>query len=191
MSEVVRDPQAGQMIARLNSLIEEFLAIAEQVKSYQNIDSVSTRTNVGPPKNSPALRTKEEISMIEARLVLHARMILDHRNKRRTHLPGELFGEPGWEMLVDLFIQNHLGRSISVSSLCQAANSPNTTALRHLGLLEKYKLVERYPASHDKRVIYVKLTTEGYVRLGTHLAEVSLFQTTEHFRDKGFLLSKI
>ena len=46
---------------------------------------------------------------------------------------GRLFGEPAWDILLDLYIAYHEKSAVSVSSVCIAAAVPATTGLRHLG----------------------------------------------------------
>lgn len=83
------------------------------------------------------------------------------RQRRIRHLPKDLFGEPAWDMLLDLFITALQHRQISVSSACLASGVPSTTALRWLGQLERIGLVERNASPYDQRVVWVKLTNQG------------------------------
>jgi DNA-binding MarR family transcriptional regulator len=52
-----------------------------------------------------------------------------------------------------------------VSSLCIAAETPATTALRRLADLEGAGLVERRPDPKDKRRVFIALTAEGREKL--------------------------
>jgi hypothetical protein len=84
------------------------------------------------------------------------------RRKRTNHFPPELFGEPAWDMLLDLFIAKIRNRNISVTSACIASDVPNTTALRWLNLLEEMNLVRREQHETDSRVTWVRLTDGGF-----------------------------
>lgn len=92
---------------------------------------------------------------------LLAKLILRRRRSRKQFLPKEMFGEPAWDMLLDLFIAWHDGKNISISSACIASGAPATTALRWLSRLETLKLVERVSDDHDRRRVYVRITDEG------------------------------
>lgn len=83
------------------------------------------------------------------------------RRRRGRHLSAELFGEPCWDMLLDLFAAHFDGAQICVSSLCIAAGVPSTTALRHLALLEKHALVVRRTDTADRRRVIIALTATG------------------------------
>lgn len=126
----------------------------------------------------PGLRSAEEISSVEGRLALLARQLLKLRRKRKDHLPADIFGEPGWEMLLDLFVQKHLGKQVNVTSLCHATDASATTALRYIELLIKKELAQRYSSPHDRRVSYIELSSKGYACVGTFLIEVFLKRST-------------
>ena len=100
------------------------------------------------------------------------------RRLRDSQLPKELFGEPAWDMLLDLFITPRRRRLVSITSLCIASAVPATTALRHISLLEERGLLQKIPAKHDRRVSYVELTEHAYQAMEVHLAEVA-----EHLHD--------
>jgi hypothetical protein len=90
------------------------------------------------------------------------RGIYRSRRNRAKHLPDELFGEPAWDMLLDLFVNKVSGRRISVTSICQAAGVPPTTALRWLDILQRQGLAERFPSLLDRRTSEIRLSKSGY-----------------------------
>ena len=82
--------------------------------------------------------------------------------RRRDALFGRpLFAEPAWDMLLDLYVQRHRNKAVSIHSLCIAAAVPQTTAFRWIGKLERSGLATRSPCTHDARVIHVQLSEEG------------------------------
>jgi hypothetical protein len=91
-----------------------------------------------------------------------ARAIYRSRRKRTKYLPDEIFGEPAWDILLDLFINKVSGKWISVTSVCQASAVPPTTALRWLTVLEKQDLIERFPSLLDRRTSEIRLSKSGY-----------------------------
>jgi DNA repair protein RadC len=78
----------------------------------------------------------------------------------RGHILGmrDLFGEPAWDILLDLFVANADGSRVSVSSACAATTAPHTTALRYLRALEENGMITRAPHESDARIIYVTLS---------------------------------
>lgn len=97
----------------------------------------------------------------EVEAVAAARRVLFERRRRKQFLPAELFGEPAWDILLDLFASRLESKDISVSSACIASGVPPTTALRWLARLEILGLVERVQDAQDKRRVHVRLTSAG------------------------------
>lgn len=77
---------------------------------------------------------------------------------------GEIAGqfrEPTWDILLDLYLAAAKGRPVSVSSACIGSGAPQTTAIRHLALLESAGLVVRSPNPMDNRAGIVTLTEDA------------------------------
>lgn len=89
--------------------------------------------------------------------------------KGRTHrnqIFGEdLFAEPSWDMLLDLYANYRLNRAVTIGDLCVASRAPMSTALRWLGLLERQNLVRRTADPLDRRRAFVALTEEGRIKM--------------------------
>ena len=83
------------------------------------------------------------------------------RGMRSRHFPTELFSDPCWEMLLDLY-DAHLARAeVTVTSLGAASGVPLTTALRRMDQLKAHGLIERIEDIEDKRRTIVRLTQAG------------------------------
>jgi hypothetical protein len=74
---------------------------------------------------------------------------------------GDLFGEPAWDILLDLYIAQAEGKPVSVSSACIGSASPPTTGLRWLAVLTEQGLIARTADQQDHRRIMVRLTARG------------------------------
>lgn len=94
--------------------------------------------------------------------------------RRRTDLfgaNGDLFAEPAWDLLLDLYIAGTDGRAVSVSSACIAAGVPATTGLRWIGRLDARGLVARTPDPTDARREFLALTPAGRAAMEAVLDE--------------------
>lgn len=92
-----------------------------------------------------------------------ARSIYALRRKRTTIFgKADLFGEPAWDILLDLFIAQGECKDVSVSSACIGSAAPPTTGLRWLGVLADEGLVVRENDPEDNRRVLVKLTKTGF-----------------------------
>jgi DNA-binding MarR family transcriptional regulator len=107
-----------------------------------------------------------------AMLKIAERMILErkHRNAYFSNIP---FGEPVWDILLDLFVAHAQERSISVSSVCLAANVPPTTALRYTAHLENEGVLERRASKTDARVFYLSLSASALEAMRTYLRQIA------------------
>lgn len=96
-----------------------------------------------------------EPSAAELRAAIRARRM------RAQFFDGELFADPAWDMLLDLFAASLEDRRVSVSSLCIAAAVPPTTALRWIGTLHDAGLFERQADPADRRRAYIALSAKA------------------------------
>ena len=89
------------------------------------------------------------------------RRIQKLRAKRNDLFEPELFADPAWEMLLDLY-GTHLSKGrTSVSSLCIASGVPSTTALRWLKKLERHRWIIREPDETDCRRFFLHLSPKA------------------------------
>ncbi|WP_044333881.1 winged helix DNA-binding protein [Sphingomonas hengshuiensis] len=89
------------------------------------------------------------------------RAVIRARRMRAQFFEGELFADPAWDMLLDLFASALENRRVSVSSLCIAAAVPPTTALRWIGTLHEAGLFERQADPADRRRAYIALSAKA------------------------------
>lgn len=99
------------------------------------------------------------------RLVAIARAVLRERTRRAEHFPPGLFGEPAWDILLDLFVAWLGGEERLVKEACIASQVPEATALRYIDMLMRAGLVERRPDMNDQRRKFVSLSAEGRSRM--------------------------
>jgi hypothetical protein len=96
-----------------------------------------------------------------------------NRALRSSFFDPDFFCDPAWDMLLDLFLQQCLGRRVCVSSLCIASCAPSSTALRWIRALEEADLLERSRDPSDGRRIFVRLTSVGHAKVAGYLAAMS------------------
>lgn len=95
------------------------------------------------------------------------------RRLLRRQLVGapDLFGEPAWDMLVDLFIHEAEAKPVSTSSLCISSGLPMSSALRLLQRLTDAGLVTREADRTDGRRNFIRLDADLGHRLMAYFAE--------------------
>ncbi|MES2290343.1 MAG: hypothetical protein V4530_11460 [Pseudomonadota bacterium] len=124
----------------------EFTKLAALAADRQTIES--------GPFVKPELRLARAIERVSA--------VIELRKRRDALFGREIFGEPAWEILLDLFIGRAKERKTSSTSAAIASRAPMTTALRYLSILEEHGLIIKRTAEHDLRVHYVQLTDDAY-----------------------------
>ena len=83
------------------------------------------------------------------------------RALRRKLFDENLFGEPGWDILLALFVIDDVERRLNIADLTAITLVPLTTSLRWLGYLEERDLISRSTAPNDQRMVLVELTDKG------------------------------
>ncbi|PTS90435.1 hypothetical protein DBR17_01525 [Sphingomonas sp. HMWF008] len=103
-----------------------------------------------------------------------ARILYRERRVRTRFLDGLAeFGEPAWDILLDLYVAGAEGRKVGVSSACIAACVPTTTALRWLAHLESVGAVERETDPKDGRRNHVRLSLRGEEAMTAYLRTIA------------------
>ena len=97
--------------------------------------------------------------------LLVAEGIYRGRQRRREFFGEDLFGEPAWDMLLDLYIAEKKNKRVSVTAACIGANCPGTTALRWLQQLEGRGLVFREADPNDARRSFVRSSEHGHAKM--------------------------
>lgn len=91
-------------------------------------------------------------------LAAAARRYSKLRRRREQYFQSDIFADPAWDIMIDLFAAGVEGRQVSISSACIAAAVPPTTALRWLSQLERERMIERVSDAKDRRRTFVRLT---------------------------------
>jgi DNA-binding MarR family transcriptional regulator len=108
---------------------------------------------------------------------LRASRVRERIRQRRTReslFNTDLFADPAWDMLLDLYAAELEGGDVSVSSLCIAAAVPTTTALRWIKLLSDQGWLVRQQDPHDGRRINMRLSKGSRSRLNRYFDALKL-----------------
>lgn len=108
----------------------------------------------GPNRHSAQTRGKRQA--LAAAKALRANFI--QRDKQLPFLPS---CNPGWKILIELYIAQGEATPISVTDIGHASAIPTATTLRWLALLTDNDLILRHPDGNDRRRTWLKLTAKG------------------------------
>jgi DNA-binding MarR family transcriptional regulator len=111
-------------------------------------------------------RAKRQLTALE-----RAQALYDLRRARDTFFGcnADLFSEPAWDILLDLFIAHERGIRVSVGSACIGACVSQSTGLRWIATLEHRGMVKRESDALDGRRTFVSLTPEARLTLVSYL----------------------
>ena len=121
------------------------------------IDTIDVPVQPSPPATTKALNA---IAVKKA-----ADLIEIAKRRSRYMSAANLFADPAWFIMLDLFVRQHSGLQTTVSSACHASFSPVTTALRYLAILTERNMIERAYDPVDQRRVFVKLTQEASAQI--------------------------
>jgi DNA-binding MarR family transcriptional regulator len=100
------------------------------------------------------------------------RQVLAARAARRKFFASELFSDPAWDFLLELYAFNLEQRRISVSKLSVTAAVPKTTALRWIEKLEADGLIERSADPLDARRAWVSISAQAVAKMQAYLSNL-------------------
>jgi|SRR5688572_31286366 len=116
----------------------------------------------------------------DAEILVLAKAAQDDRKRRPDFFRKDLFGEPAWDILLDVFIQERVGKPLSVMASYIGSAASTGTAYRYLKLLISEGLIERTGDPKDNRRSFLTLTPHAkeamieYLKTGTFLGKSGL-----------------
>ena len=171
----VADSGRDEALERIDRLQDEVARISAVLAAMadRSADYLPRAIDVpgsGPVSFAPAMRDNGRSYRAEAELTpfgqyrghddrsAPVRRVLRQRRMREQFFPADLFADPAWDMLLDLYAAQLEGQTVAVSSLCIAAAVPATTALRWIKTMTDTGLFERHADPRDGRRIFMALS---------------------------------
>jgi DNA-binding MarR family transcriptional regulator len=154
LSRIVPLPANGnESLSRQTDILREQLGSAMRV-----VDQMA---------GAPEVRTlDQQISEKDVRALLKMR-----RNRDRF-FGADMFADPAWDILLELYASALAQLRMSVTSLCAAAAVPPTTALRWINQLEEKGLIARKADPTDGRRHFLMLSKEGCEAMNAYFRTV-------------------
>jgi DNA-binding MarR family transcriptional regulator len=120
------------------------------------------------PERTP---TKASAAPEQDPLVAAAAKFRRMRQARPSYLPPAMFGEPAFDILLALYIEDG-AEPVSISLLVEATGTAMTTTLRWVEALERERLVEREVQPSDCRTHMVRLSELGRSKMNAYSSDV-------------------
>ena len=167
-----RCAEAARQARRLIASANELLTLAAELEEVARRGDPSAGREYRPPVALPEGGTLLED---DVRWLRHARRTYRNRRGRSAVFGDEsLFGEPAWDLMLDLFIAAKERKRVPVTSACIGAAVPTTTALRWLAVLEERGLVLREADPSDARRVFVRLSADAYGKMVAYFVRAAV-----------------
>lgn len=152
--------------------IEKVLAELSKSISPTSASPYDTPTpTVAQDKNIQISAPSQDVALAER--LTTAIAWIRARNKRDQAFGEDLFFDPAWSILLELYVHHRQRTAMSITSLCVASKIPPSTGLRWIALLEKRGLVTRQSDPFDRRKSYAILTEDAIERVERALDDVT------------------
>ena len=162
--------QVGQIAQRLERLETPLRALeAGDADGVFRFESPKRRFAFAEEEPGDRLVRTARPALPDPRLV---RRIVRQRQLRARFFDGDLFGDPAWDMLLDLTAARAEHNRVSVTSLCIASGVPPTTALRWIAQLTEAGLFQRVEDETDRRRAFIALTDRAADAMARYFAEL-------------------
>ena len=129
-----------------------------------NVSRLKAGGGRGPTVRPPAPRAEVSEASLKA-----ARRIVRERLRRNHFFKADLFADPAWDMMLDIFIAEAEGRETPVMNLCLSSQVPETTTLRWVRTLEHAGVFVRQRDEHDQRRVLVRLSPAAAKAMASYL----------------------
>lgn len=140
------------MLHRAITNVEPFPGVSHRTNLAAVVDDLRSQLD------DLAQQVAKPAHSVSARFV---RSILEARRRRNKFFDSELFADPGWDILLELYAMELAQERVSVSKLCLAAGVPASTALRWITKMEKDGLLKRREDPLDGRRVWIALSDEA------------------------------
>lgn len=147
-------------IKKLTEQLDAAQEILHQIRVTSGCEVSAAPLQVPSPRVESAVET--------------ARRAYDERKARARFVGNDdMFGEPAWDILLDLFINQANEEKVTVKIACVHADVPPTTTMRWLNVLEQNGLIQCDADPADPKQHLINLTPAGYEGMLRYLESIA------------------
>jgi hypothetical protein len=145
------------------------------IRLGQRLNSINHSTSTSPifrERDDPVL--DEGSSLDVASTVGVLRRIIRERRVRERYFNEVRFGEPAWDIILDLTLAWFENKTVAVSSLCIASGVPMSTAMRWINDMIEAGTIDRWIDPADGRRTLVRITPSTRDAMLRYLAALNV-----------------
>jgi hypothetical protein len=99
---------------------------------------------------------------------------LANRRARANHFSSQdIFGEPAWDILLELYVHQFQNDEVSVKGASVDPSAPASTGQRLFRVLENQNLISSVEDPIDSQLCLIRLTPEGFESMTRYLNEIA------------------
>jgi DNA-binding MarR family transcriptional regulator len=95
------------------------------------------------------------------------------QRSRRVELGHELFFDPAWDILLEIYLADLQGRKVNITKISDIADIPQTTGLRWIKVLTERGLALRSDDPLDRRRCFIIITDNGRDRMRRYISKLA------------------
>lgn len=149
------------------------------IRLGQRLNSINHSTSTSPifrERDDPVL--DEGSSLDVASTVGVLRRIIRERRVRERYFNEVRFGEPAWDIILDLTLAWFENKTVAVSSLCIASGVPMSTAMRWINDMIEAGIIDRWIDPADGRRTLVRITPATRDAMLRYLAALNVSENS-------------
>jgi DNA-binding MarR family transcriptional regulator len=149
---------------------------------YQIVDQISDiQKNIDRISGQIGLEIQHKLSDDELDDYLISMLGKYFENKRLRYIivSQDLFSDPYWDILVELFNARLRGKNLTVSAVATAGNMPPTTGLRYLDSLSSMEYIYRERDEWDGRKVFIRISDKAFLLMKEYFVRI-LKMSDEH-----------
>ena len=147
-------------VKKLAEKLDSALEILDEIRASSGFDIFGERRIRLEPRRETALEAAK-------------RAYEDRRARTEEFGDGGLFGEPAWDILLDLFIHQSRHEQVTIKSACVGSGASDATAMRWLRALSSEGLITIAQDPADEMYRLVSLTAEGYESMLRYMERIA------------------
>lgn len=163
-SEKDRAQDLFERAAQFRSMARDIMVLADEAEA----DAMAL---VGPSLDEIPEKNKHE-SYSKSKFIDSVEYHLHVRKIREQHFGRKIFGEPVWDILLELYLSELKDKKVSTSNLILSAPYSSSTALRWIKNLEENNMIFKSPSRIDGRVQYQRISKSAFDKMTKYFESI-------------------
>lgn len=163
----------GEMQRQVEIIARAVIKLGQRLHSMTASDQLAAKLL----EQSPEISDEAVAGIKNEDAIAVLRSLIQSRRLRDRFFREARFGEPAWDILLDLALAWFEKKSVSASSVCIASGVPMSTAMRWINEMVEVKLIERWIDPSDGRRNLVQIAPATRTAMLRYIAALKQAET--------------